>query len=109
MRKTRALYLSKNTIVRSWLASYLLLLLFVSFFAAIAYSKAISYAMEEVEHVYEQELRRVAASADRSLLEMRRIGQELSIDPDVNSLINAAEVSADERMSFYSLRKRLNS
>lgn len=109
MRKKRALYLSKNTIVRSWLASYLLLLLFVSFFAAIAYSKAISYATEEVEHVYEQELRRVAASADRSLLEMRRIGQELSIDPDVNSLINAAEVSADERMSFYSLRKRLNS
>ena len=109
MRKKRALYLSKNTIVRSWLASYLLLLLFVSFFAAIAYSKAIAYAMEEVEHVYEQELRRVAASLDRSMLEMRRIGQELSIDPEVYSLINAREVGADERMSFYSLQKRLSS
>ena len=108
MRKLSCFKLSKNTIVVSWLVSYGLIILLMCILASIAYTWAISYALAEVEHVYQKELDRIAVSMDRSLLEMRRIGLELSSETEVQSLINAGDVTAEQRMEYYSLQKRLS-
>lgn len=100
--------LKRHTIINSWVLSYMLILLLAAAAAIFAYSRAISYARQEVEKVYQSQVDQMQYAMDKSLLEMRRIALELSNNYEVTLLFNSRILTDEEHYSFYQIQKGLH-
>lgn len=96
----------KNTVLFSWVLSYLLILCLPFCISSILMHLLIQSVRQETQEAYRNELINTQILLDEKLSEMNRLALEFSLNKEIDRLVSLSGLSAQEHYSFYTIQQR---
>lgn len=96
----------RNTVLYSWIISYLIILCLPFCISSILMQLLIQSVRQETQEAYRNELLNTQILLDEKLSEMSRMALEFSLNKEVDRLVSLSGLSAQEHYSFYLLQQR---
>lgn len=96
----------RNTVLYSWIISYLIILCLPFCISSILMQLLIQSVRQETQEAYRNELLNTQILLDEKLSEMSRMALEFSLNKEGDRLVSLSGLSAQEHYSFYLLQQR---
>ena len=105
-KRIREHLVHRNTVLYSWIISYLIILCLPFCISSILMQLLIQSVKQETQEAYRNELLNTQILLDEKLSEMSRMALEFSLNKEVDRLVSLSGLSAQEHYSFYLLQQR---